>query len=143
MHSVVVVSGLRGRNGIVDGAIIGSGVALSKVVGLNMSSVATQEFPIDFIKIIRFENDAANNTLASCCLHDDGNDTEEDVKIGLDGWRVTATVDNEFAALIGPLDLSSCSIPDLRIGHCSIPLEGSVRAQGRIDGAIGGVERIA
>jgi len=86
VDGVVVESGLRACDIVVNGSVVGGGVTLSKVVRLDRSSVSSQPFPIDLIKIIRLHDETADNASAGRCLRANGDFSEEDIEVTGDGW---------------------------------------------------------
>lgn len=47
---------------VVDGSVVGSGVSLSEEVAFNLRIIGSKPLPIDFIEVIGFEDEAANDT---------------------------------------------------------------------------------
>ena len=64
-----------------------------------MRAISAHELPVYFIEIVGFENDGRYDTLTGRCLHDYRNRTEEDVKLRLNGRRVTTFRDGELNAI--------------------------------------------
>lgn len=56
-------------------------------------------YPVDLVKIIRLEHDAADNASAWGCFHGDGDFTEEHVEVRLDGGSIALLVDSELGAV--------------------------------------------
>lgn len=56
-------------------------------------------YPIDFIQIIRFENEGADDSLSRSGFHGDGDFTEKHVEIALNGRCVTPLVDGELGTI--------------------------------------------
>jgi hypothetical protein len=56
-------------------------------------------YPVNLVKIVRLEHDAADNASARGCFHGDGDFTEEDVEVCLDGGSITLLVDSELGAV--------------------------------------------
>lgn len=88
------------RDGMPDGAVIAGGVSFAEVIALDKTVVAAQDLPIDFIEIVGFENDAADDALTGGSFHPDLDFTAEDVKVGLDGGCIAAVGNGEMGAFI-------------------------------------------
>lgn len=56
-------------------------------------------YPVDLVKVIRLEHDAADDASARGCFHGDGDFTEEDVEVCLDGGGIALLVDSELGAV--------------------------------------------
>lgn len=67
-------------------------------------------YPVDLVEIIRLQHDATDDASAWGCFHGDGDFTEEDVEVCLDGGCLTLLVDCELGAVRACLDVAgSCS----------------------------------
>jgi hypothetical protein len=85
-----------------------------------MCIVATDELPVNLIKIVTFQHHGTDNARPCCRLHNDADDAEKDVEIALDGWTVTSTTNGKLSASHAPVHFPVCDIPDLVIGHLSV-----------------------
>lgn len=56
-------------------------------------------YPVNLVKILRLEHDAADDASARGCFHGDGDFTEEDVEVRLDGGSITLLVESELGAV--------------------------------------------
>ena len=104
VEGVGVPSLLRGRDVVLDHAIVRGSIALAEEVGLDLVVEATEELPVDFVEVIALENDGADDTLARSGLHGDIDTAEEEVEVGLDGRRLTLLGDAELCALVVVVD---------------------------------------
>lgn len=95
---VVEVVLQRLGNGVVDGPVVGGGVALAEVVGLDVGDVAAEDLPVDFVEIVGLEHDAADDALAAGGFGNDLDNAEEEVEVGLDGRSDTLFGNGEFGA---------------------------------------------
>jgi hypothetical protein len=85
---------------VLDHAIVRSSVTLAEEVGLDLVVNATEELPVDFVKIITLKDDGADDTLARRGLHGDVDTAEEEVEVALDGRRLALLRDAELRALV-------------------------------------------
>ncbi|KAG9533746.1 hypothetical protein KCU93_g404, partial [Aureobasidium melanogenum] len=65
---------------VVDRSVVRGCVALAEIVCLDACVVSTQPFPINFIKVIGFENNRGDDTDAGSGFHHNADLTEEDVE---------------------------------------------------------------
>lgn len=107
---------LRLIDRIVDGAIVGRGVALSKVICLGVGIIGAHEFPVNFVEIVRFEDDAADDSLTRGGFQPDLHDAKEEVELGLDRGRLASHGDGHSGAIGSILDGASSGVPDSRVG---------------------------
>jgi hypothetical protein len=94
-------------------AVVGSGVALSEVVHLDLVVDAAEELPVDLVKILRLKNDGRDDALAGGRLGLDLDVTEVKICLGLDGWGLTLLVDGELGALTVVGERSGSLLPAL------------------------------
>lgn len=84
---------------MVDGTVVGGGVTLSVEVALDGGVVMAQPLPINLIKIIRLEDEGADDASAWGGLGDDSDLSEEDVLGGAHGGGVGGLVDDEVGSV--------------------------------------------
>lgn len=87
-------------------------------------------YPINLIKIVGFENNAAHDTGTVSGLHGDGDITEEDVEVGLNGRSIT-TLGNGESSTIGRVSVDSSGG-----GSPLVQVLGEVEVQGRLSGTL-------
>ena len=92
---------------MVDDAVIGGCVSLAVEVGLDLSIVATDELPVDFIQIGGLKHNTRDYASTSACFHGHLNLSEEDEEIGGDGGSLTRLLDCEDGAITAILDSRS------------------------------------
>lgn len=90
---LVIVGGTDG------GAIPCRCVALAEVVRLDRSGVMTKSFPVNFVKIVRHQNDAGDDTEALRHLGLNLNSAEVDVKVCLNKRSIGAFRDDELSTI--------------------------------------------
>lgn len=141
---VVVPCGLGVGDGVVDGAVVGGGVAFAEVVRFDVGGVAAHEFPIDFVKIVGFEHDGRDDALAAGCFHDHLDLAAEDVEVCLHCGRVASLVNCEFGSVVAVIDRSSGRIPDCG-RHDGVHKVDAVvgDSEGDVGGTVGAVHGIA
>jgi hypothetical protein len=117
VDSVKMPAVLGSGDVIVNSTIIGGGVALAEVVGLDRSGVTTKPFlqsksediqisnarksyPVNFIKVVRFHNNTANDTGAVGSFHVDFDLAKEDVVSAGDGWGLTLRLHDELGSIL-------------------------------------------
>ena len=142
-RGVVVEVLLRLIDRIVDSTVVGRSVALSKVVGFSVGIVDAHEFPIDFVQIVGFEDDAADDSLARGGFQPDLDDAEEKVELGLDRGGFASHGDGHSGAIGPVLDCASGGVPDSGVSGRFGEVKGVVHAQCRICRAAGAVQGIA
>ena len=96
---------LRTVHGWGGGAIVGSRVAFAKVIGLNGSGDATEELPIDFVKVVGEQDHAADDTDTWGCFDDHLDTAEEELEISPHGRGVVSLGKSEFSALIAEINV--------------------------------------
>lgn len=117
-----------------EATIIRRRVTLSEEVGLNMTIVAAQPFPVYLIEVIGLEDEAANDTDAGGGSNLCGNLAEEDVLGGDDCWCFVGLGDAELCSL--PAVCHLCSFRILPIRTLALGEVGSEsRSQSWICGA--------
>lgn len=111
-------------------AIIGGGITLSKVVGLNLGRVAANTFllfqlasgtmytfhclatyPVNLVQVIRLHDHTADHTGTRGRLHLDLYVTKQEVVLGLDGRRITLLGDGEGSTLVVIVKIASSHSP--------------------------------
>lgn len=145
-HVLVPVDGvgvegiLETRHRHVADTVIGRGITLTEVVGLDLSVVATKGFlyagndhvshhqasgesggtdPVDLVEDIRFQDNAANDTSAGGSLHDHLGSTEEEVEVRVDGRGITLLVDGEDGAVVTGGDSASGRLESIEVVEVS------------------------
>ena len=63
-------------------SVVRKGLTLAEIIALNLIVVASEPFPIDFVKIIRLQDGTADNTGSWRCLDNEFNVPEHDVPLG-------------------------------------------------------------
>jgi hypothetical protein len=86
-------------DGVVGTTVIGGGISLAEVVGLDLGGITTEPLPVNLVKIVGLEDEAGNNTLTSAGLQGDVNLAEEDPLVGLDGGSLGLLADAEDSTL--------------------------------------------
>lgn len=132
---------LESSNGISDcvgsTTIIGSCVALSEEIALNCGILGTNPLKINLIKIIRFEDETADNTVSWSSSHHSSDLSEHDVLVVLHNWCIAGLVDVEYSTICTVvLDGSSVGVaPVIRLAVrlCEIICVGT--SDSRIIGA--------
>lgn len=99
LNGVLVSRGERSRNGMVDSAVVGGGVTLAEIVGLDLGIVTTNPLPIDLVEVVGLKDGAGDNSLTLGGLDNDIHSTEEDVVVCPDGGSIALLVDNERSTL--------------------------------------------
>lgn len=99
LNGVLVVAGQRSGDGVVGTTVVGAGVTLAEVVGLDLGVVTTDPLPINLVEIIGLKDGAGHDTLALGGLDDDIDTTEEEVVVGADGGGVALLLNNEVGTL--------------------------------------------
>lgn len=107
-----------------------------------MGAVSPHQLPVNFVQIIRFQNNRGNNAGALGGFHDNGDRSPEDVELRLDGWGVALLVDSEFGTIEAIVQGASRDLVGLidRLG--GVEVEGVVGAESGII-RTGGVHGIA
>jgi hypothetical protein len=80
---------------VVCTAVVGGGITLSEVVGLDLGGVATEPLPVDLVEVIGLQNEAGDNTGTGRGSDGDVNLAEEDVLGARDGRGVALVLDGE------------------------------------------------
>ena len=83
---------------MVDGSVVGGGVALSEEVGLDGCISSSQPLPINLVEIIGFEDEGADDTDTGRGLHDHVDLSEHDVLGAADSRSVGGGLDLELSA---------------------------------------------
>lgn len=63
-------------------SVIRKGLTLAEIIALNLIVVASEPFPIDFVKIIGLQDGTADNTSSWRCLDNEIDVPEHDVPLG-------------------------------------------------------------
>lgn len=82
-------------NGVEGTAIVGGGVTLAEVVGLDLGVVTTEPLPVDLVEVSRLEDDGSHNTNAGRGTELDVEATEEHALVGGHGGSVGLLLDAE------------------------------------------------
>ena len=95
----VVVPCLDGRGDVViDGTVIGGGVALAEEVGLDGGISGAQPFPVDLVEIVGLQDEGADDTGSGRGLEPDIDSAEHDIFRGGDGRCVGGGLDLELGS---------------------------------------------
>ena len=95
----VVVPCLDGRrNVVVDGAVVGGGVALAEEVGLDGGVGGTQPFPIDLVEVVGLEDEGADDAGSRRGLQEDIHLAEHDILVAADGGGIGGNLDVELGS---------------------------------------------
>lgn len=89
---------------VIHSTVVGGGVALAVVVGLDGSVVAADPLPVDLVEGRGLEDEGGDDAAAVGGLHDHLNLAVEDVPFRLDSWGVGLLLDHELGALRGVLE---------------------------------------
>lgn len=82
---VVVEFGVGIGNVVVPTTVVGRVVSFAVVVGLYLGGVVADPFPVDLVQIVGLQDNTAHDTTALGHLDVGLDNTEEDVKLGLQG----------------------------------------------------------
>lgn len=107
LNGVGVGAGERSTDGVEGTTVVGGGVALAEVVGLDLLVVTTNPLQINLVEIVRLEDSAGNNTSTLGSLNGNINTAEHDVLVGLDGGGVGGLLDREDGTLSVGLDVGT------------------------------------
>lgn len=107
LNGVGVGAGERSIDGVESTTVVGGGVALAEVVGLDLLVVTANPLQVDLIEIIGLENSAGNNTSTLGSLNGDIDTAEHDILVGLDGGGVGSLLDLEDGTLSVGLDVGT------------------------------------
>lgn len=92
---------------MVDGAVVGGGITLAEIVGLDLGVVTTNPFPIDLVEVVGLKDGAGDNSLALGGLDNDIHSAKENVVVCSDGGSIALLVDNERGTLAVVLEAGS------------------------------------
>lgn len=116
VDGVVVVLGLSRGDGVERAAVVAGGVALAKVVGLNLGILAAEPLPVDLIQIIGLDNYTADDTGSGGSLHEDLGAAEEEIPRRLDSWGIALLVQGELSAISAVGDVAGGDGPGIVVG---------------------------
>lgn len=132
LNRVLVSRGERSRNGVVDGAVVGGGITLAEVVGLDLGVVTTNPLPIDLVEVVGLKDGAGDNSLALSGLDNDVDSAKEDVVVCSDGRSIALLVDNEPSTLAVVLEVgSNHAVEGVAFTLCEVAVD-LVIAKGRV-----------
>lgn len=132
LNGVGVVGAQRAANGVGATTVVGGGVALGEVVGLDVAIVTTNPLPVDLIEVIRLEDSRGNNTVTLGSLDLNVDAAEEDVVLGSGGGSVADLLDGEDGALVVVLGGGAVEVVEgraLALGEVAVD---RVLAKGRV-----------
>ena len=89
---------------VIHSTIVGGGVALAVVVGLDGSVVAADPLPVDLVEGRGLKDEGGDDAAAVGGLHDHLDLAVEDVPFRLDRWGVRLFLDHELGARGGVLE---------------------------------------
>lgn len=69
--------------------VVGTRVALSEVVGLDIEIVDPKPFPVNFVQVVRLQDCTADNTRSGSSLENAFDPSKHDVPLGLDQGSIT------------------------------------------------------
>lgn len=107
LNRVLVSRGERSSNGMVDGTVVGGGVTLAEVVGLDLGIVTTNPLPIDLVEVVGLKDGAGDNSLSLGSLDNNVDSAKEDVVVCSDGGGIALLVDSEQGTLAVVLEAGS------------------------------------
>lgn len=87
-------------DGLVGAAVVRGGVALAKVVGLDLVNVAAEPLPINLVQVVRLQDHAADDAGSGGGLDHGGDGAEEDVELGLHRRGVTRLGNGERETIV-------------------------------------------
>lgn len=95
------MEGGGGRVDTVEAAtVVGGGITLAEVVGLNLGVITTEPLPINLIQISGLEDDRGDNTDTRGGLELDVETAEEDALVGSNGGGVGLLGDTEDGTVV-------------------------------------------
>lgn len=123
----VLVAGIVLPDGTVEDAVPTS----SKEVGLHLTAVAADPFPINLVQTIRQHHDTAHDALSWGGLDFNLEMAEHDVELRLDGWVLALFVDGEGDAVFAVGRLTAVAEETIG-GACELEVGGTT--EGRVVG---------
>ena len=83
---------------MVDGAVIGGGVALAEEVGFDGAVGGAEPLPVDLVEVVRFEDEGADDASAGGGLQEDVDLAEHNVFVAADRGGVSGSLDIELGS---------------------------------------------
>lgn len=107
-----------GGNWMVDGAVVGGGIALAEEVRLDGTVSGAQPFPVNLIEVVGFEDEGADDAGSGRGLQEDVDLAEHDVFVAADGGGLGRSLDVEVgsAGAVG----EGCAGFQLPVGGCAL-----------------------
>ena len=78
--------------GVCNGDVFGDTViqdAFAKIIGLSLSSVDTNKFPINLVQVIRYQDQATDYAFTWSSLSDNFDTSKKEEEIRIDSWSIT------------------------------------------------------
>jgi len=141
---IVEVISRIGRDGVVDGTVIGREVAFAEVIGFYICSIAADKFPVHLVEIVGLEHNGRDDALAGCRAHYDGYRAEEDVELGLNSGGVAFLGDGKLGSIVAIVEGASGDIESLVDSSRGVEVESVIETESRVRRAgQGRIHRIA
>lgn len=86
-------------DGVVGTTVVGGGVSLAEVVGLDLGGVTTKPLPVNLVEVVGLQDEAGDNTLTSAGLQGNIDLAKEDPLVGLNRGGLGLLVDGEDGTL--------------------------------------------
>ncbi len=113
---------------VVQGTVVGGGVALAVVVGLDGDVVVANPLPIDLVEGGRLKDKGGDDSLAVRGLHRHLDGAEEDVPWRLDRWGVGLFADGELGSVLAVRELGAWEVIELLAGSLGkVDVEGGTK----------------
>jgi hypothetical protein len=111
---------------VVDGAVIGGGVALAEEVGFDGGVGGAEPLPVDLVEVVRFEDEGADDASAGGGLQEDVDLAEHNVFVAADRGGVSGSLDVELGPT-GSIGESSASsyLPIVGGALCEVGEDGA------------------
>lgn len=112
IEGICVELGLRRLYSRRSGAIVGTGVAFAKIIGLNVGRDSTQEFPINLVEVVGKQDHTTDDTNSWCCFGNELDPSEEEFELCPHGWSIVPLGEGEFSTLVAQTDIGIvCKLP--------------------------------
>lgn len=135
VHSVGVEGGLGVGDRGETATVVGRGVALAEVVGLDLGGIAAEPLPVDLVEVVGLQDEAGDDAGAGGDLDHGLDGTEEQVLGGGDGGGVGLRGNGELGAL-GGVVVERGAISKREVLAGALPeVNGDLTAKGRVSRA--------
>jgi hypothetical protein len=111
-------------------AVVGGGVTLAEVVGLDLVVLATEPLPVNLVEVSRLEDDAGDDADTGGGLQLDVETAEEDALVAGDGRGVGLGLDAEDGALVVVVEAGAGQLLDGVAGTGGEVALGALAAEG-------------